>query len=158
MRIDFRFSVLALLAGGLVVLAWQRFAAMPETPSFEESRSDAACDLHRQSCGVVFAHGGRLDLTLTPRPLRALQPFIAEVRVAGLATRSATLSLTGIGMDMGLNRVVLPSAGDGVYRGQAMLSVCTGEPMDWLVNVDLHTDQGDYRGVFRLPAPEREKQ
>jgi hypothetical protein len=74
------------------------------------------------------------SLTLSPRPLHTLRELEVEVRWPGPATE-VTVSFAMAGMDMGENTARLVPAGDGLYRGKAVLVRCPSGRRDWTATV-----------------------
>lgn len=105
-----------------------------------------ACDLNQGACSARLPDGSQLRLEITPRPLVAMQPLkvrldIATPAGAVPALRAASLALSGINMDMGINQqafVLLDSrAGHSSYTLQTSLPVCTRTTMLWRAELDL---------------------
>ncbi|MCE9568887.1 MAG: hypothetical protein K8R10_02580 [Rhodocyclales bacterium] len=75
------------------------------------------CDLHLHACAAILPQGGRLELSITPRPIPFLQTLRVEVTVSGVefATRGNT------------------------YAGEAALPVCVSGSMAWVATVIVET-------------------
>lgn len=71
------------------------------------------CDLHQTPCDVALPAGGRLTLSLTPRPIPMAQPIEVAVRVAGLSPDRVQIDFAGVDMAMGFNRPTLKAVGPG---------------------------------------------
>jgi hypothetical protein len=98
---------------------------------------DSDCDPALTVCRVQ--HG---DLALTLRlqdEFRALQPFWVQVNLAGskAAIDKVAVRFAMVDMDMGVNRFILERQDDGIWKGQAMLPVCSSGRRDWRVTVEL---------------------
>ena len=113
---------------------------------------DPACDLHRQACGASLPGGGRIELSIAPRPIPMVQPLAIEVRVSGLDAKSAAIDFAGIGMNMGYNRPELPAAGPGRFAGSASLPVCITGTMAWQATLLLETDRQRISVPFRFDS------
>jgi hypothetical protein len=108
----------------------------------QTAAGEAGCDLHSGPCTARLPDGGEITLSITPRPIPALAPLMAEVQVKGLAATSVTLDINGVTMNMGLFRTALKATEDGGWRGKTGLPVCTTSKMDWLADVQVKTADG----------------
>ena len=113
----------------------------------------AACDLNANRCAVDLPEGGRIELAIAPRPIPVVKPLQIDVRVTGAVVRRVELDFTGRSMDMGPNRTVLAAAGEGVFRGSAMLPVCVTGRMDWRATLFVDTQRGRLAARFDFAAP-----
>lgn len=96
---------------------------------------DAGCDLHRQACGATLPDGGRLQLSIAPRPIPMVKPLEVEVKVGGIGADKVEVDFAGVAMNMGYNRPQLAPAGDGRFAGSANLPVCITGSMAWQATV-----------------------
>ena len=71
------------------------------------------CDLHMGPCVATWPNGGRLELSMTPRPIPFLQPLRIEVAVSG----------------------VTPAKVEVDFAGESSLPVCVSGSMDWVATV-----------------------
>jgi len=110
------------------------------------------CDLQRQACAATLPDGGRIELSISPRPIPVLQPLAIEVRVSGLAVRQAMIDFAGVGMDMGYNRPALSAAGPDRFAGSASLPVCVTGTMPWQATVLLETESQRIAVPFRFAS------
>lgn len=101
----------------------------------------ADCDLQRQACAAGLAGGGRIELSIAPRPIPILTPLRVDVAVSGLAARKVEIDFAGETMSMGYNRVLLGAAADGRFAGEASLPVCVSGGMNWVATVLVETDR-----------------
>lgn len=113
---------------------------------------DGGCDLHRQACGATLPDGGRIELSIEPRPIPTVQPLAVEVRIAGIAAKKAAVDFSGVGMNMGYNRPDLPPAGTGRFAGNASLPVCVTGTMSWQATVLLETESQRIAVPFRFDS------
>jgi hypothetical protein len=111
------------------------------------------CDLNVSRCAIDLPDGGRLELSVTPRPIPVVKPLQIEVRVSGTSARPVELDLSGRTMDMVPNRSPLVPAGDGIYHGSAMLPVCVTGLMDWRATLSVSTARGRMAARFDFSAP-----
>lgn len=107
------------------------------------AQPEAGCDLNRQACAAALPDGGRIELSLSPRPIPTVKPLAVEVRVSGLDVGKAEIDFAGIGMNMGYNRTTLAPADAGRFTATASLPVCITGSMPWQVTVLL--DAGRHR-------------
>ncbi|MDP1526126.1 MAG: hypothetical protein Q8M20_09970 [Rhodocyclaceae bacterium] len=110
---------------------------------------EAGCDLHKTPCRAMLPSGGRLTLSLTPRPIPVAQPIEMAVSVEGMSTDSVQIDFAGVDMAMGFNRPTLKAAGSGQFVGPTTLPVCVTGHMTWQATVLLQT------GSQRIAVPFR---
>lgn len=116
----------------------------------ETADADPKCDIQVSACSARFASGGRVELSISPRPAKPATPFDVTVTVHDLAPSRVQVDVRGEGMDMGFNRPQLADAGQGRFQGRVTLSVCTLERMYWRATVLLTTDDGVLAAPFRF--------
>ncbi|MFC3285663.1 hypothetical protein [Litchfieldella rifensis] len=100
-----------------------------------------SCDLHRGPCEASLGLGTRLVLELDGE-LQALQVLPIEVRVEGVDAEAVAVEFVGRDMSMGLNRFPLQPVGEGHFRGDGQIGVCTEAVMPWRAQVVIETPQG----------------
>ncbi len=93
------------------------------------------CDLQRQACAAILPDGGRIELSITPRPIPILAPLRLEVTVSGLKADKVEVDFAGETMNMGYNRTELATAGEGRHAGETSLPVCVSGGMTWVATV-----------------------
>ena len=93
------------------------------------------CDLHMGPCVATWPNGGRLELSMTPRPIPFLQPLRIEVAVSGVTPAKVEVDFAGATMNMGYNRNELAASGSGSFAGESSLPVCVSGSMDWVATV-----------------------
>lgn len=154
MRIRFSAAQLGSVLA-IACLAVVAYKLAPRQPNDAGLVVDAAigCDLNVSRCAVDLPDGGRLEVSITPRPIPVVKPLQIEVRVSGTSARQIELDLSGRSMDMGANRSGLVAAGDGVFRGSAMLPVCVTGRMDWRATLFVDTARGRMAARFDFSAP-----
>ncbi|HEX8961464.1 MAG TPA: hypothetical protein VF801_00565 [Rhodocyclaceae bacterium] len=111
--------------------------------------ADPGCSLHERACGAAVPGGGRIELSMAPRPIPNVQPLTAEVTLAGLTANKVVLDLAGAKMNMGVNRVELAPVAPGRFAGTSSLPVCVTGSMDWIATVMVET------GTQRISVPFR---
>ncbi len=114
------------------------------------AQADPSCDLQTGPCRAEFPGGGRIDLSIHPRPIEGLKPLRLEVHTEGLEARSVEVDFRGLGMEMGYNRPQLERGADGNYSGAGMISVCVLGRMFWEVTVLANTKAGVLAAPFRF--------
>ncbi|MDP2852207.1 MAG: hypothetical protein Q8O23_02260 [Gallionella sp.] len=100
---------------------------------------EAGCDLHRRACAATLPQGGRLEFSITPRPIAFLQTLRVEATVSGIEARKVEVDFAGESMNMGYNRGELVATGRGAYVGEAALPVCVSGGMTWVATVIVET-------------------
>ncbi len=99
---------------------------------------EAGCDSAQRSCRLL-GDDIEFELSLGP-PVRTMQTFVVVLhRLRGdiAADAHVEVQFQMRDMDMGLNRYRLIADADGVWRGQAMLPVCSDDRSDWLAQVTI---------------------
>lgn len=114
------------------------------------------CDSAQRAC-VARGDDLELELRLGP-PLRTLESFEIRLRrVRGTLDAHAQVELQFQmrAMDMGLNRYRLLTDADGVWRGRAMLPVCSAGRSDWTAQLDISVDGRRWRAEFPFTVAPR---
>jgi hypothetical protein len=137
----------ALLAIGIV---GNRFSPLSLPKADLTGVVEAGCDLQRRACTAKVADGGRLEFSITPRPIPLLQALRVEVTVSGFKPKKVQVDFAGESMNMGYNRSELPATGDGRYAGEIALPVCTSGGMAWVATVLVETDRQRIAVPFRF--------
>ena len=112
--------------------------------------AEPGCDLQRQACEATFAKDGRMQLSITPRPIAFLSPLRVEVSVTGVKPRKVEVDFSGKTMNMGYNRSELAAASPTRYVGETSLPVCVSGRMAWVATVIVETDQQRITVPFRF--------
>lgn len=136
--------MIALALACLAVIGYKLSARRHATDDALLLRS--SCDPSLQRCSVALPRGGQLQLSITPRPIRALQKLAVDVTITGTSAEKVEIDFDGVDMGMGLNRPVLNRNGQS-YSGQAILPVCVTGTMTWRATVLATTQEG------RIAAP-----
>ncbi len=102
---------------------------------------EPGCDLQRRACPATLPKGGRLEFSITPRPIPFLQPLRVEVRLTGVEATKVEVDFTGATMNMGYNRTELAATGAGRHSGETSLPVCVSGSMTWVATVMIETDR-----------------
>jgi len=108
------------------------------------------CDPVATACSA-----GNDDLTLNLRlsgEVHPLKPFTVELDLRGrvaATVNKVTVGFAMVGMDMGENVFKLVRGADGVWRGQAMLPICSHGRRDWRATVEA-AGEALYTAAFNL--------
>lgn len=97
------------------------------------------CDLHRGACTQNLA-GSTVTLTVTPRPVKAMQDLLFRVRLNGKHppdNEQPYIDLGMPGMNMGPNRVKLQSKGNAIYEGSGVIVRCRSGRRTWQATVTI---------------------
>ncbi|MDP1735197.1 MAG: hypothetical protein Q8L44_12645 [Sulfuritalea sp.] len=99
------------------------------------------CDLQQRACSATLPNGGRIEFSITPRPIPFLQALRTEVTVSGIEASKVVVDFAGETMNMGYNRSELTASGSGHYSGETSLPVCVSGGMTWVATVIIETDR-----------------
>lgn len=113
----------------------------------------AGCDLHRESCHAEVPGGGRIELSIAPRPIPVIRPMRVSASISGLTADKVDIDFAGVTMNMGLNRQTLTADGNGRYSGEATLPVCITGRMAWQATLMVETDRQRIAVPFQFEAP-----
>ncbi len=116
----------------------------------ETAELNTDCELQNGACTAEFSSGGKLHLSIGPRPIRGQEKLNLEVRSTGLQVARVEVDFAGVGMNMGFNRPELKPGDPRQFSGTGMLSTCTLDQMYWDVRVLAHTSDGILVAPFRL--------
>ncbi|MDH3886545.1 MAG: FixH family protein [Desulfobacterales bacterium] len=95
------------------------------------------CDLHQGACTGNLS-GSTVTLTVTPRPVKAMQELLFQVTFSAKLQPNAKLPYIDLlmpGMKMGPNRVQLKSAGNDTYEGRGVIVKCPSGRRTWRAGV-----------------------
>ncbi len=145
-------DAIGLLLMALVVVVGYKLSPLLLPKADVTVAPEAGCDLHRRPCAAVLPGGGRIDLSLAPRPIPMLKPLVVEVVVSGVAPRQVDVDFAGVSMNMGHNRPRLAAAVGGRFTCEAMLPVCVTGSMDWQATVLVETASERIAVPFRFGA------
>lgn len=113
---------------------------------------EAGCDLHRQACAARLPDGGRMELSILPRPIPLVTTLQVEVKTMGYAADRVAVDFAGVDMNMGLNRPQLAMTGAGTFRGEAALPVCVTGNMQWQATVIVESGRSRVAIPFRFDS------
>jgi hypothetical protein len=134
--------VLAALALCLLLVAGYVFSGRVWRVQGDVTLPLSTCDLNRGQCHVALPDDSKLTVEISPRPITALRPLsVRLVWQEGEAERMY-FDVTGVEMDMGVNRTRLRETDSGYYLGQITLPVCVTGPMRWRAEFIVEGKQG----------------
>lgn len=136
-------ALAVLLLGVLAYLLASQWRVL--FPDARDLEVPADCDLAQAGCEVSLPDGGSVSLAILPRPIPLIEPLTLQVEVRGSAMRPVHLDITGINMQMGLNRTPLVRVESGVWGGETLLPVCSQRKMHWQADLVLADGSGRYR-------------
>ena len=114
--------------------------------------AEPGCDLQQRACAATWPQGGRLEFSVTPRPIPLLQALRVEVTVSGVNPAKVEVDFAGESMNMGYNRSELAAIGRGRYAGETSLPVCVSGSMAWVATVLVEADRQRIAVPFRFDA------
>lgn len=113
-------------------------------------RPDPGCDLQHRACAAALPGGGRVELSIGPRPIPILTPLRVDALVEGVVANRVEVDFAGETMNMGYNRVELARAGAGRHAGEASLPICVSGGMNWIVTLLVETDRQRIAVPYRV--------
>lgn len=140
-------TVIALALACVVVAGYKLATRWHSTDATRLPRS--SCNPSAQDCTVPLPHGGQLRLSITPRPIRALQKLSIEVKMTGVKAERVEIDFDGADMSMGYNRPVLSGNGED-FSGQVILPVCITGTMTWTATVVATTGKEQIAAPFHF--------
>ena len=114
----------------------------------------AGCDLNAQTCAAELPGGGRITLSITPRPIPVVKPLQVRAHFSGIAVDKLEIDFAGVSMDMGYQRQSLVADGHGGFSGEAMLPVCVTGRMTWQATLLIDSGRQRFAVPFRFAAPD----
>ncbi len=112
-----------------------------------ELRMESDCLVHERACEAL-GDGVRLGLRLGEGELKGLAPFPVALKLEGIEATAVSLEFSMPGMDMGQNRYHLLADDAGLWRGEAMLPICSTGRLEWLAEVVVDTADERLRADF----------
>ncbi len=144
-RVWMKWVAAVLIAAGLVGVWTWRSGLDRSAQNAVALQVEADCDSAQRACR---ARGDDLEfeLRLGPpvQPMQSFEIALRSLRGNLVMDRGADarveVQFQMRAMDMGINRYRLIADADGVWRGRAMLPVCSAGRSDWIVQVDISAD------------------
>ncbi len=127
--------LLLLLPLLLAACGSEQAAQLPE----RELRVEAGCEAHERACEAL-GEGVRIGLRLGDTEPKALSPFPVALELDGLEATAVSLEFSMPAMEMGQNRYRLQRDATGLWRGEAMLPICSSGRLDWLARVRVESE------------------
>lgn len=136
----------ALLAAAVVVLIGGYFL-FADRPAPTTVAVPEACSLQKSSCSGALPGGGKVSLSIAPRPIAYDAQLTVEVTIEGAAAEKVEIDFNGAVVNTSYNRVPLQATEPGRFKGVAVLPVCMSGGMDWQATVLVES------GGNRVPVP-----
>lgn len=146
-----RWGNAAMLAGmlGLAATAfWAARSWQATQPVYARQPGPAGCDLRAGACRAALPGGGAVSLAIAPPEIPLMQTLTLDVRLEGAEAHSVVVDIRGLNMDMGISRARMRDLGDGTWRGETILPVCSQRRMEWEAAVQV---EGGAR--YEVPFP-----
>jgi len=147
------FDILAILGIVLVAVVGYKLSPLLLPKADVSATVEPGCDLHKRACVARLPDGGRIELSITPRPIPMITPLLVEVKTTGIEASKVEVDFAGVDMNMGYNRPELTGAGaasPGLFRAEAMLPVCVTGKMAWAATVLVETGRERIAAPFRF--------
>jgi hypothetical protein len=141
---------IAALALAIAAAIAAKFLLAPPDKITATAPLNIACDLQAGPCSSDLPGGGRVELTIAPRPIPLLQPLHLSVKVQGMEARAVEVDVTGVDMNMGYNRPQLQRDNTGQFTGQTTLPVCITGRMAWQAVVVVTSGKAKVAAPFRF--------
>ena len=107
------------------------------------------CDLGAGAC-VSELDGMRVAVSIGPRPIPLMQPLRVQVELDGAEYLPERLDITGLNMEMGLNRTVFEPGQGSRWVGETILPICSQRRMHWQAALLLGNATGKVRVLFNF--------
>jgi hypothetical protein len=144
------FDILAILGIVLIAVIGYKLSPLLMPAADVSANAEPGCDLHKRACAAQIPGGGRIELSIAPRPIPMVTPLQVEVRLAGIEAARVDVDLAGVDMNMGYNRPQLAATGPGRFAGEAMLPVCVTGKMAWQATVIVESGRQRIAAPFRF--------
>lgn len=140
-------TVLMLTASGvliaiLIVAAYYKIELAKKSHILAQIEPDKSCDLQKSACELSIPTGGKISLSIEPRPIPLVQKLAIQVNTQSIEAESIAVDFKGTTMNMGPNSVTLKAQTPGQFGGQGMLPVCVRNRMEWQADVYIQTNEG----------------
>ncbi len=106
------------------------------------------CSLHKGACDVSTPAGGKITLSITPRPIPLVKEIQINVTTQSIDTQSVKVDFKGTTIKMTPNLVTLVQQSKSTYTGQGLLPICIRNSMEWQATVIIQTDEGIIKAPF----------
>lgn len=112
------------------------------------------CHPERGPCRAQLPDGEALEFSISPTPVRPLQPLQLTVMLAKTGADRVEVEFQGVDMDMGRLRSEL-TGNRQQFDGQAMLPICTTGTMTWSATVTVIRPSATLTIPFHLDVAAR---
>ena len=144
------FDVLAIMGIVLIAVVGYKLSPLLLPKADVSATIESGCDLHKRACAATVTGGGRIELSIAPRPIPMVMPLQVEVKTSGLEAAKVEVDFAGVDMNMGYNRPELAAAGPGLFQAEAMLPVCVTGKMAWQATVIVESGRQRIAAPFRF--------
>lgn len=117
--------VLFAVAAYFAASYWQNQRAVPVLNAGDP------CDLGKGGCTHALPDGGQLTVELSPRPVPLMETVRVNVVVSGSKMQPSHIDITGLNMEMGVNRVALTPTAEARWQGETIIPICSQRQMHW---------------------------
>jgi hypothetical protein len=143
------------VAGVLIAFAASGYAGFrlwqwQQPPQIVSGAVAHDCDLNRAPCEASFPGGGRLRISVSPRPIPLITPVTVEVQLFGLHAEAVQIDLNSPDMNMGYNRHQLARKSGERFVGHTLLPVCIRDRMTWQLQATARTAEGPLGAIFQF--------
>ena len=152
-RVSLQWSAGVLIAAGLIGIWALRPGLDVASPEAVLLQAESNCDSAQRACRI-FGTELELELRLGP-PVRTMESFVISLsRLRGSlgSDAQATVQFQMRDMEMGINRYRLVMDAEGIWRGQAMLPVCSAGRSDWIAQVEISATGQRWRAELPFTA------
>ncbi len=101
--------------------------------SFVKQNRD--CDLHKSTCSVKLKDGSIISLSINPKEIPLKKPIKLTVTTQGIKTKTLSLKVFAVNMNMGLIEKSLKKIKKNTYEGEVILPTCVVGDMIWNANI-----------------------
>lgn len=143
-------SILAALFVAVCVVAVYRIWPLLHPVAGVEVAYDPACDLRAGPCLSQLEPDASVAFSIHPEAIPLLKDLQLQVDLKGLDADGVEVDFNGVDMNMGFNRVKLEQAGEGSYRGTAVLPVCVRDAMEWEARVLIRNESNLTSVAYRF--------
>jgi len=144
----------AILAGiGILILALAGyFAASHYAGNKGVARvvSIDDCDPGMAKCRSKLQDGTVIWFSISPRPIPLMKPLRVVVEVDGAGYVPNRLDITGLNMEMGLNRTSLQPDTNSRWTGETILPICSQRRMHWQAALRLDVGGEQLQLLYRF--------
>ena len=135
----------ALVLVALAVAGYFGARHWQSAPTAQLLNDGPSCNLGEAACRYATPDGGMLLLDMSPRPVPLMRAVGFSVQAADTSLVPAYVEITGLNMEMGVNRVPLRRSADGAWVGETIIPVCSQRHMQWQAALFLQSAGKLYR-------------